>query len=183
MEISSSSYHRNSSTALSSSYYSDFNYNVSNKSIAQKQYHMNYNIIQWNSQSDEDTLENIHTENISKNDCNSSNDYPSAAGQSGNHEIAEKLTKRHKRQHISATTMNVTVLKKRRLAANARERRRMNGLNEAFDKLREVIPSLGVDHKLSKFETLQMAQTYILALNDLLTRGDDESVASFSVFN
>lgn len=63
-----------------------------------------------------------------------------------------------------------TVLKKRRLAANARERRRMNGLNEAFDRLREVIPCLGSDHKLSKFETLQMAQTYIAALCDLLER-------------
>ncbi|XP_063217588.1 twist-related protein 1-like [Bacillus rossius redtenbacheri] len=63
------------------------------------------------------------------------------------------------------------VLRRRRLAANARERRRMNGLNEAFDRLREVIPSLGEDHKLSKFETLQMAQTYIGALCDLLDRG------------
>lgn len=62
------------------------------------------------------------------------------------------------------------VMKKRRLAANARERRRMNGLNEAFDRLREVIPSLDTDHKLSKFETLQMAQTYISALCDLLQR-------------
>ncbi|KAJ9576234.1 hypothetical protein L9F63_006896 [Diploptera punctata] len=64
-----------------------------------------------------------------------------------------------------------SIVKKRRLAANARERRRMNGLNEAFDRLREVIPSLGEDHKLSKFETLQMAQTYISALCDLLDRG------------
>ncbi|XP_046742473.1 uncharacterized protein LOC124409101 [Diprion similis] len=64
------------------------------------------------------------------------------------------------------------VLKRRRLAANARERRRMNGLNDAFDKLREVVPSLGADHKLSKFETLQMAQTYIAALCDLLERHD-----------
>ncbi|XP_049800139.1 neurogenin-2-like [Schistocerca nitens] len=63
-----------------------------------------------------------------------------------------------------------SVLKRRRLAANARERRRMNGLNEAFDRLREVIPSLGEDHRLSKFETLQMAQTYIAALCDLLER-------------
>nr|CAD7579736.1 unnamed protein product [Timema californicum] len=62
------------------------------------------------------------------------------------------------------------VMKKRRLAANARERRRMNGLNDAFDRLREVIPSLGEDHKLSKYETLQMAQTYISALCDLLDR-------------
>ncbi|XP_023314821.1 protein dimmed-like [Trichogramma pretiosum] len=61
-----------------------------------------------------------------------------------------------------------SVLKRRRLAANARERRRMNGLNDAFDKLRKVVPALGADHKLSKFETLQMAQTYIAALCDLL---------------
>ncbi|KAJ8971504.1 hypothetical protein NQ314_000666 [Rhamnusium bicolor] len=63
-------------------------------------------------------------------------------------------------------------MKKRRLAANARERRRMNGLNEAFDRLREVIPSLDAEQKLSKFETLQMAQTYISALRDLLERSD-----------
>lgn len=62
------------------------------------------------------------------------------------------------------------VMKKRRLAANARERRRMNGLNEAFDRLRQVIPSLDAEQKLSKFETLQMAQTYISALCDLLKR-------------
>lgn len=64
------------------------------------------------------------------------------------------------------------VTKKRRLAANARERRRMNSLNDAFDRLREVVPSLGNDRKLSKFETLQMAQTYINALNELLSRGN-----------
>lgn len=60
------------------------------------------------------------------------------------------------------------VLRKRRLAANARERRRMNGLNDAFDRLREVIPALSNDQKLSKYETLQMAQTYITALMELL---------------
>ncbi len=57
---------------------------------------------------------------------------------------------------------------KRRRAANARERKRMNGLNDAFDRLREHIPDLGNDRKLSKYETLQMAQTYIGALRELL---------------
>ena len=66
------------------------------------------------------------------------------------------------------------VLKKRRQAANARERRRMNGLNDAFERLREVIPNLGSDHKLSKFETLQMAQTYIGSLASLLERSKAE---------
>ena len=49
----------------------------------------------------------------------------------------------------------------------------MNGLNDAFERLREVIPSLGSDHKLSKFETLQMAQTYIGALANLLDRASN----------
>lgn len=73
------------------------------------------------------------------------------------------------------------VLKKRRLAANARERRRMNGLNEAFDKLRDVVPPIGEEHKLSKFETLQMAQSYIRALCDLLEHGADET--TYTLFN
>ncbi|VVC40041.1 Myc-type, basic helix-loop-helix (bHLH) domain [Cinara cedri] len=60
------------------------------------------------------------------------------------------------------------VMKKRRLAANARERRRMQSLNHAFDRLRLVLPTLGNDRQLSKYETLQMAQTYITALDDLL---------------
>ncbi|XP_075438891.1 LOW QUALITY PROTEIN: transcription factor ATOH1 [Ascaphus truei] len=71
------------------------------------------------------------------------------------------------------------VQKHRRLAANARERRRMHGLNHAFDQLRNVIPSFNNDKKLSKYETLQMAQIYINALSDLLEpppehRGDPQ---------
>lgn len=63
---------------------------------------------------------------------------------------------------------DVKLMKKRRLAANARERRRMQSLNKAFDRLRTVLPTLGNDRQLSKYETLQMAQTYITALYDLL---------------
>lgn len=57
----------------------------------------------------------------------------------------------------------------RRVAANARERRRMHGLNKAFDELRSVIPSLENERKLSKFDTLQMAQIYITELSELLS--------------
>lgn len=81
----------------------------------------------------------------------------------------------------TVTPTSPTVLKKRRLAANARERRRMNGLNEAFDKLRDVVPPMGDEHKLSKFETLQMAQSYIRALRDLLEHGADET--TYTLFN
>lgn len=79
------------------------------------------------------------------------------------------------------TSASPTVLKKRRLAANARERRRMNGLNDAFDRLRDVVPAIDEEHKLSKFETLQMALTYITALGDLLDKGTE--LASYTLFN
>ncbi|XP_072851306.2 transcription factor ATOH7 [Pogona vitticeps] len=61
---------------------------------------------------------------------------------------------------------------KRRLAANARERRRMQGLNTAFDRLRKVVPQWGQDKKLSKYETLQMALSYIMALTRILSEAE-----------
>lgn len=68
----------------------------------------------------------------------------------------------------SGKQVSSTVVKKRRLAANARERRRMQNLNNAFDKLRTYLPALSNDRQLSKYETLQMAQTYITELAKLL---------------
>ncbi|XP_060044429.1 transcription factor ATOH1 [Erinaceus europaeus] len=70
------------------------------------------------------------------------------------------------------------VQRQRRLAANARERRRMHGLNHAFDQLRNVIPSFNNDKKLSKYETLQMAQIYINALSELLQAPEPPAAAA-----
>jgi hypothetical protein len=81
----------------------------------------------------------------------------------------ENGKQKHKTKRRSSNKLvSPVIMKKRRLAANARERRRMQNLNKAFDRLRTHLPSLGNDRQLSKFETLQMAQTYITALNDLL---------------
>ncbi|XP_065339605.1 protein atonal-like [Cloeon dipterum] len=78
----------------------------------------------------------------------------------------EKRSSKGKRR--SSKVVSPVVMKKRRLAANARERRRMLNLNNAFDRLRTVLPSLGNDRQLSKYETLQMAQSYINALYELI---------------
>jgi hypothetical protein len=68
------------------------------------------------------------------------------------------------------TTSILHIEKTRRVAANARERRRMNGLNTAFDRLRTVLPSsmFQEQRRFSKYETLQMAQSYIAALQSIL---------------
>lgn len=73
-------------------------------------------------------------------------------------------TRRQRRTKVIAPQIK----KKRRLAANARERKRMQSLNDAFDRLRQYLPALGNDRQFSKHETLQMAQSYISALSDLL---------------
>ena len=65
------------------------------------------------------------------------------------------------------------VMKHRRNMANARERRRMNGLNDAFDRLREVVPNVNSEQKMSKIETLLVAQTYIKALAKLMDSVND----------
>ena len=61
-----------------------------------------------------------------------------------------------------------SVMKQRRDAANGRERKRMNGLNDAFERLREVVPNLNSEQKMSKIETLLVAQTYIQSLARLI---------------
>ena len=86
-----------------------------------------------------------------------------------NGEYCEKRKTRGRRQS-APKEISQEVQKHRRTAANARERRRMNSLNVAFDRLREVVPAFSSDRKLSKYETLQMAQSYINALQELLKR-------------
>lgn len=88
---------------------------------------------------------------------------------------------RNSRSKGNPPTLNPIILKKRRMAANARERRRMNGLNEAFDRLREVVPTPESDQKMSKYETLQMAQTYILGLCDLLDGNSDHCTTYYGL--
>uniref|UniRef100_A0A8D2IXI0 Neuronal differentiation 4 n=2 Tax=Varanus komodoensis TaxID=61221 RepID=A0A8D2IXI0_VARKO len=59
----------------------------------------------------------------------------------------------------------------RRVKANARERTRMHGLNDALDNLRRVMPCYSKTQKLSKIETLRLARNYIWALSEVLESG------------
>ncbi|XP_077536780.1 uncharacterized protein LOC144149114 [Haemaphysalis longicornis] len=73
--------------------------------------------------------------------------------------------------------------KYRRKTANARERCRMQEINQAFEKLRAAVPALpgtvveaekpGDTSKLTKITTLRLALTYISALTQVLREADD----------
>lgn len=71
---------------------------------------------------------------------------------------------RRRRQHGS-TTKERSI---RRLESNERERQRMHKLNNAFQALREAIPHVKTDKKLSKIETLTLAKNYIKALTTIV---------------
>ena len=45
-------------------------------------------------------------------------------------------------------------MKHRRNMANARERKRMNGLNDAFERLREVVPNVNTEQVCSNSNTV-----------------------------
>lgn len=68
-----------------------------------------------------------------------------------------------RRKGVSARERNL-----RRLESNERERQRMHSLNDAFQDLREVIPHVNLDRKLSKIETLTLAKNYIKALTNVI---------------
>ncbi|NWT30527.1 NDF4 factor, partial [Cardinalis cardinalis] len=67
----------------------------------------------------------------------------------------------------------------RRVKANARERTRMHGLNDALDNLRRVMPCYSKTQKLSKIETLRLARNYIWALSEVLESGQTPEGKSF----
>ncbi|KAF5287480.1 hypothetical protein FQA39_LY04108 [Lamprigera yunnana] len=80
-------------------------------------------------------------------------------------------TARRRKTGISARERNL-----RRLESNERERMRMHSLNDAFEQLREVIPHIKMERKLSKIETLTLAKNYIMALTNVICemRGEEK---------
>ncbi|XP_035259597.1 class A basic helix-loop-helix protein 15 [Anguilla rostrata] len=78
-------------------------------------------------------------------------------------ERGAKTASRRRRLHSSTKEHNV-----RRLESNERERQRMHKLNNAFQALREAIPHVKTDKKLSKIETLTLAKNYIKALTTII---------------
>jgi hypothetical protein len=98
--------------------------------------------------------------------------------------IKKKKSSTSVSKRTTTSSLIAHIEKTRRNAANARERRRMNGLNTAFDRLRTVLPSsmFQQQRRFSKYETLQMAQSYIAALQSIL-RLDASSDNDYSFTN
>ena len=83
--------------------------------------------------------------------------------------------------NIPGTSVEVPMSGKRRTpsleqrrSANIRERRRMYGLNEAFDSLRQHMPTFAYEKRLSRIETLRLAISYIGFMTDIVNGKNSE---------
>ncbi|VDN22474.1 unnamed protein product [Cylicostephanus goldi] len=79
--------------------------------------------------------------------------------------------KREKRKYRCRKRSPATIERARMIRrdkANARERRRMNNLNDALEHLRTILPVVPDEPKLTKIETLRVAQGYITYLSSIL---------------
>jgi len=92
----------------------------------------------------------------------------SNSGSSGSSDSAGSCSSRPKRRRLPVSTEEMML---QRNQANVRERERTRSLNDAFSKLREIVPTLPSD-KLSKIQTLKLASKYIDFLNNVLEDGD-----------
>lgn len=79
----------------------------------------------------------------------------------GRDQVHYVLTREEKRRRRRAT-------QKYRMAHATRERIRVEAFNVAFSQLRQLLPTLPPDKKLSKIEILRLAICYISYLNHVL---------------
>ncbi|KAM6925194.1 neurogenic differentiation factor 4 isoform 1-T2 [Xenentodon cancila] len=91
----------------------------------------------------------------------------------------EKAPKRRGPKKKKMTKARQERFRARRLKANARERSRMHGLNDALENLRRVMPCYSKTQKLSKIETLRLARNYIWALSEVLENGQSPESHGF----
>lgn len=83
----------------------------------------------------------------------------------------------HTGPSIPTLTVGPVRVVKRRTTANKKERRRTQSINSAYLSLREHIPNVPTDTKLSKIKTLRLAKTYISYLVGVLDGEQDPQIA------
>ncbi|XP_025094317.1 pancreas transcription factor 1 subunit alpha-like, partial [Pomacea canaliculata] len=97
-------------------------------------------------------VDNIFSSSSSSpSSCLSSPPYPPTHDQDG--DGPGKIRRKKKKCHQQQV--------QQRQAANMRERRRMQSINDAFEGLRTHIPTLPYEKRLSKVDTLRLAIGYI----------------------
>ncbi|XP_039970901.1 protein dimmed [Bactrocera tryoni] len=99
------------------------------------------------------------------NSSESDEDDAYSSGFNSDQENNEK-SRLHKTRRLKCASQ----MAQQRQAANLRERRRMQSINEAFEGLRSHIPTLPYEKRLSKVDTLKLAISYITFLSEMVKK-------------
>uniref|UniRef100_A0A1I8NA72 BHLH domain-containing protein n=1 Tax=Musca domestica TaxID=7370 RepID=A0A1I8NA72_MUSDO len=99
------------------------------------------------------------------NSTDTDDDDAYSSGFNSDQENTEK-TRPHKTRRMKCASQ----VAQQRQAANLRERRRMQSINEAFEGLRSHIPTLPYEKRLSKVDTLKLAISYITFLSEMVKK-------------
>ncbi|XP_002069406.2 protein dimmed [Drosophila willistoni] len=101
---------------------------------------------------------------------------PNSANSSNCNGNSNSNSNRRRKGALNAKERNL-----RRLESNERERMRMHSLNDAFQSLREVIPHVEMERRLSKIETLTLAKNYIINLTHIILSKRNEEAAAMEL--
>ncbi|XP_033245764.1 pancreas transcription factor 1 subunit alpha isoform X2 [Drosophila miranda] len=93
-----------------------------------------------------------------------------SSGFNSDQENTEKTFSFRRRSHKPRRLKCASQMAQQRQAANLRERRRMQSINEAFEGLRTHIPTLPYEKRLSKVDTLKLAISYITFLSEMVKK-------------
>ena len=83
-------------------------------------------------------------------------------------EYGVKITDCRSRRNGNSKTTVSDLIKRKRLRANDRERRRIQSINVAMNALKKAIPITQSKQKITKLKLLNIAQDYIRALSEAL---------------
>ncbi|XP_017846033.1 pancreas transcription factor 1 subunit alpha isoform X2 [Drosophila busckii] len=98
-----------------------------------------------------------------------------------NNEKTYSLFMFRRRSHKPRRLKCASQMAQQRQAANLRERRRMQSINEAFEGLRTHIPTLPYEKRLSKVDTLKLAISYITFLSEMVKKDKNGNEAGLSL--
>ncbi|XP_037892450.1 pancreas transcription factor 1 subunit alpha, partial [Glossina fuscipes] len=110
------------------------------------------------------------------NSSDSDDDDAYSSGFNSDQENNEK-TRSHKPRRLKCASQ----VAQQRQAANLRERRRMQSINEAFEGLRSHIPTLPYEKRLSKVDTLKLAISYITFLSEMVKKDKNDNEPGLTV--
>ncbi|XP_020718083.1 protein dimmed [Ceratitis capitata] len=110
------------------------------------------------------------------NSSESDEDDAYSSGFNSDQENNEK-SRLHKPRRLKCASQ----MAQQRQAANLRERRRMQSINEAFEGLRSHIPTLPYEKRLSKVDTLKLAISYITFLSEMVKKDKNGNEPGLSI--